>query len=69
MGEQEKIAAFKEWLQTNKKHCPLNAITWNIQIVSTRTLKNEDKISLGKYDASKKSTIPFYKSYSRTFIV
>ncbi len=68
MIEENKIKEeIKTWIKENRGQLPLNASSWNIQVLKKEKGKNiTNLIRLGKYNAEILTSDPFYKPYSKT---
>lgn len=62
---EEAIVSFKDWLKANRAHLPVNATTWKIQLIETGAIPETHFVALGKYNASKTYSVPFYKPFSK----
>ncbi|PSK90669.1 hypothetical protein [Taibaiella chishuiensis] len=64
---QKIIDEFLDWLDAHRHNLPVNASTWTFQLVEKRTVAEQELVTLGKYNAQKARSIPFYKPYTKIF--
>ncbi|MCT2563655.1 hypothetical protein [Chryseobacterium herbae] len=71
MKEEEKIKEeIKNWIEDNRDELPLNVDSWNIQVFKNdKGIESAKPVKLGKYNAEILFSDPFYKPYSKTFIL
>lgn len=72
MKEEDKIKKeIKDWIEENRNQLPLNIDSWEIQVhkKDPDTVKQSKPIELGKYNAGITISDPFYKPYSKTFLL
>ncbi|PIF46210.1 hypothetical protein CLU96_3234 [Chryseobacterium sp. 52] len=68
--EQEKIKLeIQSWIEENKYQLSPNTDTWSIEVYENEDAESPEPIQLGKYNAEVTSTDPFYKPYSKTFLL
>ncbi|KXH84614.1 hypothetical protein [Chryseobacterium kwangjuense] len=69
--EQEKIKEeLKNWIEENMPQLSPNAGTWHIEVYeNTADAEPQEPIKLGRYDAEVPSSNPFYKPYSKMFVL
>ncbi|HCA09959.1 hypothetical protein [Chryseobacterium sp.] len=72
MKEEDKIKRkIKDWIEENRSQLPLNIDSWEIQVYKKDpdTVQQPKPIELGRYNAEIVISDPFYKPYSKTFIL
>lgn len=70
MKKEDKIKEeIKKWIDDNRSSLPLNIESWEMHVVSNREDRNPANIKLGRYNAEIMISDPFYKPYSKTFIL
>ncbi|KMQ64843.1 hypothetical protein ACM46_11520 [Chryseobacterium angstadtii] len=69
--EQEKIKEeIQNWIEEKNTQLSPNAGTWHIEVYeNTDDAEPQEPVKLGKYNAEVSSTNPFYKPYSKMFLL
>lgn len=70
MKKEDKIKEeIKKWIDDNRGSLPLNVDSWEIHVSRNKENKKPASIKLGKYNARIMISDPFYKPYSKTFLL
>ncbi|WP_165439454.1 hypothetical protein [Chryseobacterium phocaeense] len=70
MKKEDKIKEeIKKWIDDNRGSLPLNVDSWEIHVSRNKENKKPASIELGKYNARIMISDPFYKPYSKTFLL
>ncbi|MEY8760683.1 hypothetical protein [Chryseobacterium tongliaoense] len=71
MKEEQIKKEIKDWIEKNRNQLPLNVDSWEIHVYKKEldTIKQSKPIELGKYNAGIMISEPFYKPYSKAFIL